>query len=228
MFTTKLRTAIVGLVGALALAVPATAMAVDPLEWQYNPYDHRTAGPVSQPFPNTAYALDDSVHALVYGFSTCFGVALGADLELDASTGTVQQVQWEFIRQASHPQTTAITGTERVALYNRFIGKYLVRAPQSVGINLDWSATPSYEWQFATGTPAYAGLGLTSSELYNTNEQGYLVNPLFTGGLGTPYDCGPGVVWLHAPFSLPAGYQAPPLNAIVGIGYAHWGGGGGS
>ena len=220
MFTNKLRTAIVALSGVLALAVPATAMAYNPVQWQYNPQDHRTAGPVAQPFPNTGYALDDSYQAMAYGFNSCFGVAAGVDLTLDPSTGSVQQAQWEFIRQASHPNTSAITGTERVALYNRFIGEYLVRAPQSVGINLDWSATPSYEWQVATGTPVYADQGITSSELYNTNEQGYLVDPLYIG-FGEAFDCGPSLKWLHAPFSLPAGYQAPPLNAIVGFGYAH-------
>jgi hypothetical protein len=219
MFTNKLRTAIVALAGALALAVPATAMAHNPVEWQYNPFDHRTAGPAGQPFPNTGYALDNSYEAMVYGSNTCFGVAAGVDLALDPSTESVQQAQWEFIRQANHPNTTAITGTERVALYNRAWGEYLVRAPQSVGISLDWSTTPSYEWQFATGTPVYAGEGITSSELYNTNEQGYLVDFAVTGG--TAYDCGPGLKWLHAPFSLPAGYQAPPLNAFVGLGYAH-------
>jgi hypothetical protein len=199
MLSTKIRTTIIAAVAAFsvggAAVGPASALAESPTVWTYGP----TA---AQPLPayrydlNVTYSTRPSTPSLVYGWQTEFNLKIGADLEW-AKPG---RHEWEFRRQPSHPATTLVTGTERVALYNRFNGQYLIREDQTFGINLGFSATPSYEWQVANGN------GL--AELYNINEQGYLLLDL---GIYHP-----GMVdleWLHAPFSLPNGYKNPPALA---------------
>lgn len=214
MFTPKLRVPIVALAGALALAVPAAALAQNPVEWNYNPRDHR-ARPLTQPSPSVAYPLQQSAisQVLVFGFTPCWptSAAAGVDLEEDTYNGSVQQSQWKFIRQHRHPRTNSITGTEGVALYNSWNGEYLLRGDQTFGISLDYSATPSYEWHVAAG----GGANGANIELYNVPEQAYLVDPFADGGPWPPNKCGPPLAWLHAPFSLPAGYQAPPDQLLA-------------
>jgi hypothetical protein len=107
--------------------------------------------------------------------------------------------------------TFAITGTERVALYNRSSHAYLVDyawnqtlPSNNLGprIKLGFSTTASYEWQVADGQGDLA-------ELYNANRRAYLVSVGLVRGNPEPY-CGIDLTWQEAPFSLPSGYQAPP------------------
>ena len=209
MFTRKLRTAIVVAAGTLALAIPATALARNPVEWNYNPRDHR-AGLPTQPLADVVYPLNDLGWPVIWGHGDCGPFYVGAvGVDLMAVPDSRPQAEWKFVRQLHHPRTTAITGTERVALWNS-IGGYLIRADQTFGISLDFSQTPSYEWQVAAG---YNGYDHHSSniELYNTPEQAYLVANGVTNWCGD-------LAWLHAaPYSLPAGYQAPPTRRAIGI-----------
>lgn len=200
----KTRTTIIILFAALAaLALPASALAEYPNQWKYKNRDHRSSPAVAQPLPGTLYDLLNEAKgslgprsSLNYGFTGCGGAAVGAELQW----GSPGYLQWEFQRLSSHPPTQAITGTERIALYNHFIGKYLIREDETFGINLGLSATPSYEWQIADGQGYYS-----AAELYNTNEHAYLL----WANVGAP-TCGIDLRWLHAPFSLPNGYQPPP------------------
>jgi hypothetical protein len=196
MLSTKIRTIFAVAVAVAALALPASALARDPVEWTYSVGQIHPA----QPAPGTRYDLVNypqyenrfpSPPALVYGLQQ-WG---GADVDFAWPNGNPQ---WKFVRQATHPRTSVITGSERVALYNAFEGRYLVYGHQTLGVSLDWSTTPNYQWQVASGTRGAAG-GLV--ELYNTQEQAYLVYDHQTFGI----DLG----WLHAPFSLPPGYVAP-------------------
>ena len=152
MFTNKLRTAIVALAGALALAVPATAMAHNPVEWQYNPFDHRTAGPAAQPFPNTGYALDNSYEAMVYGFRH-------ASASPRESTS-----RWTEARRASNrrsPGSSSGRPTTRTPLRSR--GPSASRSTTARGASI-WSARPSPSGSASTGPRPRAMSGSSPPE----------------------------------------------------------------
>jgi hypothetical protein len=217
MLSTKTRTTIAALAALGALTLPASALAnpLSPTEWRYNRAALCTSTSEcspAQPFAGQLYDLNESHqpysnkgNSLVYGFTGtgCATSQPGSELQWDWAG----HLQWEFRRQAPHPMTSAITGTERVALYNHFHGAYLVlegprftsaNQPRTVGLR--FSATPSYEWQVADGKGDQA-------ELYNTSAQAYLIRdyPL------TFYrHCGIDLTWQPATFSLPDGYQPPP------------------
>lgn len=223
MFSNKIRTAVVALAGVAALALPAIAFAQNPLEWR----TYQGSSLTGQPFDSGTYTLAnlqrsvrvtaangvsyaDTSQDLVYGNQT-FGVDLDwytprFDDLTDPPRG--RGVQWKFVRQHRGP-FHQISGTERVGLYNTANHQYLAEGiePCHCGVKLVFSATPRYEWQVATGElngPAYGSF----TQLYNTTEQAYLVNGHQTWGVD--------LVWLHAPYGLPYGYEPPqPLWGTV-------------
>lgn len=211
MLSTKIRTTIAALAALTALVLPASALAnpLSPTEWGYN-IGSSNWETVAQPLAGHLYDLNEAYQpynnrgsSLVYGFTGCAHSTAGTELQWDWPG----HLQWEFRRQAHHPMTNAITGMERVALYNHVHRAYLVRQGPTFGnanrprtVGLVFSPSPSYEWQVADGQGDRA-------ELYNTSLQAYLVReyPL------TFYPhCGIDLGWQLAPFSLPSGYQQPP------------------
>jgi hypothetical protein len=220
MLSTRIRTTIAALTALTTLAVPASALAESsPTEWRYNraPCSSTFECSPAQPLPGQLYDLNDQYEffnlqhkrrtSLVFGFTPCASSSAVPGVELQwASPG---RLQWEFRRKTPHPMTTAITGTEQVALYNHVHHAYLVlegpkfsqasNQPQTVG--LVFSATPSYEWQVADGQGDWA-------ELYNTQAQAYLSGAPHLVRGPSSY-CGIDLWWRQAPFSLPSGYQPP-------------------
>jgi hypothetical protein len=128
--------------------------------------------------------------------------------------------QWQFIRQPGLHPTPQIPATETVAIYNTAFHRYSVVVEKQ----LAWSLTPQYEWQVAVGD-APTIPGEKETELYNTIEQGYLTVPEarpssflsdLLNGIGKEFGLvdsptGPGISWVHAPFSIPKGYVTPML-----------------
>jgi hypothetical protein len=227
MLSPRIRTTTAALAALTALVLPASALAESaPAEWRYNrdlcAITFECSPVAAQPVPGHLYDLNDLYEfhslnepynrrtSLVYGYTACARSSAVAGVPLQwASPG---RLQWEFRRQTPHPMTSAITGTERVALYNHFHRAYLVlegpkighaNQPQTVG--LGFSATPSYEWQVADGQGDWA-------ELYNTQAQAYLSGALHLVRGPSSY-CGIDLWWQQAPFSLPNGYQPPQTLA---------------
>jgi len=224
MFSNKLRTAIVALGAAAALALPASALATNPVVWR----TLQGSSDTGQPTISSSYTLadwnrvvrtyaangvgyGDTGQDLVYGNQT-FGVDLNwytpryGDLLNDPPTGPGPQ--WRFVRQGFSP-VHQISGTQRVALYNTANHQYLADGNETFGVDLVWSATPVFEWQVATGQSNVSGYGGSFTELYNTTEQAYLIDGHETWGVD--------LRWLHAPFSLPYGYT-PPRTLWQGVG----------
>jgi hypothetical protein len=220
MFRNKIRTAIIALATVATLAVPASALAQNPLEWTTG----QGASDTSQPTPYGTYTLAD-VHRPVRVYGSNGGYAdtfqdlinshqtWGVDLDWhtpsfsDVLNESGSAYQWKFVRQGRttvlNPQ---ISGTERVALYNTTRNQYLADGHETFGVNVVWSSTPRYEWQVANGLYNASTFSVRATELYNTTEQAYLVNGHETWGVD--------LVWLHAPFSLPYAYN-PPQSPIV-------------
>jgi hypothetical protein len=216
MFSRKLRATMVA-VAAAALAVPASALATNPVVWRTN----QGSSLASQPTDTGTYTLAnwnrvvrtyganggyaDTGQDLVYGNQTW-----GVDLNWytprydDLLAGGGAGYQWRFVRQYPNRFFHQISGTERVALYNTANGQYLADGNETFGVNIVWSSTPRFEWQVATGQSDVNGYGGSFTEVYNTTEQAYLLNGHETWGVD--------VVWLHAPFSLPP-YYTPPQNS---------------
>ena len=132
MFSNKLRTAIVALGAAAALALPASALATNPVVWRTLQGSSGTGQPtisssytladwnrVVRTYAANGVSYADTGQDLVYGNQT-FGVDLNwynpryGDLN-DPPTGPGPQ--WRFVRQGFSP-VHQISGTERVALYN--------------------------------------------------------------------------------------------------------------
>jgi hypothetical protein len=213
MFRNKLCAAVLTIVSAAALAVPASAFATNPLVWRTNQGSSLTG----QPMNNQTYTLSDwnrmvrsygpngsygdTGQDLVYGHQT-WGVDLQwytptySELLNDAGHGW----QWQFVRQSGH-FGHQISGTERVAIYNTATRRYLADGHETFGVDVVWSSSPRFEWQVATGERDNTTYGGSFTELYNTTEQAYLLDGHQTWGVD--------VRWLHAPFSLPYGYTAP-------------------
>jgi hypothetical protein len=225
MFHFKLRAALVALTAIAALALPASAVATNVTTWQIvqqndpgasntdlAPYADVPTDLVSPPIIQVGlpYGAQSNPNAapqsLVYGYEI-FGVNLRFT--------TSPTYQWEFRRQPGTYATQQIPASERVALYNTAIRKYLAWACpggntgctgipiEANGINLYWSTTASYEWQVFKGgnpaTPSYA-------DLYDSIEGAYLIpwsNPIEVG-LG----------WIHAPFETGPDYipPGPPVS----------------
>ena len=216
MFSNKLRTAVVALATAGALAVPASALATNPVVWRTSQGSSLAAQPtdtsnytlanwnrVVRTYATNGISYADTGQDLVYGNQT-WGVDLNwytpryADLT-DPPSGPGPQ--WRFVRQHPSRLFHQISGNERVALYNTANGQYLADGNETFGVDLVWSSTPRFEWQVATGQSNVGTNGGSFTELYNTTEQAYLMNGHETWGVD--------VVWLHAPFSLPNYYVEP-------------------
>jgi hypothetical protein len=226
MLSTKIRTTIIALFASLAaLVLPASALAESsPAEWRYNrdlcASTFECSPVAAQPLPGQLYDLNDLYEfqslsekrrtSLVFGFTACAGSSAVPGVKLQ--WGSPGHRQWEFRRQVHHPMTSAITGTERVALYNNVHRAYLVREGPKIGhanqpqtVGLGFSASPSYEWQVADGQGDWA-------ELYNTQAQAYLSGAPHLVRGPSSY-CGIDLWWQQAPFSLPSGYQPPQTLA---------------
>jgi hypothetical protein len=216
MFTNKLRTAIIAIAAAGALAVPASAFATNPVVWRTLQGSSGSGQPtdsanytlanwnrVVRTYAANGVSYADTGQDLVYGNQT-WGVDLNwytpryQDLN-DPITGPGPQ--WRFVRQNRSRLIHQFSGTERVALYNTANHQYLADGHETFGVNVVWSATPRFEWQVATGQSNIGTYGGSFTELYNTTEQAYLINGHETWGID--------LVWLHAPFSLPNGYTPP-------------------
>jgi hypothetical protein len=217
MFSNKIRTAIVAFAGAAALALPASALAQNPLEWSL------TGGASEQPYVFNSYTLGD-VHRplscrfgafqcwqdLVYGNET-WGVDLNWNNPAFDSVGNPlheRNVQWKFVRQVNprfpvvYPASCyQISGTEQVALYNTVNHQYLADGHETFGVDLVWSSTPRYEWKVAIGLLEQSTYSARVAQLYNTTEQAYLVAGHQTWGVD--------LQWLHAPYGLPYTYNPP-------------------
>lgn len=221
MFTNKLRTAIVALAAAGALAVPASAFATNPVIWR----TMQGSSGAGQPTDTGTYTLSDwnrivrtyaanhvsyadTGQDLVYGNQT-WGVDLNwyTPLYQDLANNPLAGpgAQWRFVRQHVNPLSRQISGTEQVAIYNTASHQYLAGGNETFGVDLVWSSTPRFEWQVATGQSNVGTNGGSFTELYNTTEQAYLIDGHETWGVD--------LVWLHAPFSLPYAYT-PPTNPI--------------
>jgi hypothetical protein len=189
---TRFATVLIGLLAALAL--PASALAMEPMEWTVTPKN------LGQPAGSTPYTIGNDFQSgsLAYGNQT-----FGVDLKWDNRAGS----QWQFIKY-SRPGTRdhrLISGTESVALYNSAARQYLAYGHETFGENIAWVSTPRYQWHVAEGQITEPGNreGNVRDELYNTTEHAYLVHWHQTWGI----DLG----WLHAPYSLPNSYQPPSV-----------------
>jgi hypothetical protein len=226
MLSRKIRIAIVSLSALVALALPVSALAIEPLQWSKDSFfddgiQPVGANPASPATRQNSYTLSSDLkeanlnlpnggsetvrQELVYGNQT-FGVDLDwfspePVYEYEFQGYRNPGRQWQFVRQPVYHVTARIPATERVALYNTASQRYLVRGDETFGIGLVWSATARYEWQVAEGEPNQTPGGYRT-ELYNTAEQGYLIEHGRTWGVD--------LSWVHAPFSIPYGYQSPP------------------
>jgi hypothetical protein len=220
MLSTKIRLAIVALAGAAALALPASSLAQNPLEWSF------TGGASEQPYTFNTYTLGD-VHRpvycsnrvnpsigcwqdLIYGNET-FGVDLvWTNPAFDGVGNPLHEgnVEWKFVRQ-SNPRLPVIypascyqvSGTEQVALYNTVNHQFLAYGNETFGVDLVWSSTPRYEWKVAVGLLEQPTYSARVAQLYNTTAGAYLYAHHQTWGVD--------LEWLHAPYGLPATYNAP-------------------
>ena len=233
MLSNKIRTAIVALASTAALAVPASALAQNPLEWSL------TGGASEQPYVSSSYTLGD-VHRplscrfgafqcwqdLVYGNET-WGVDLNWNNPAFDKVGNPlheRNVQWKFVRKGTTrvlPIYSAscyqISGTEQVALYNTVNHQYLADGHETFGVNLVWSSTPRYEWKVAIGLLEQSTYSARVAQLYNTTEPGptgtwgaYLVICHQTWGVD--------LRWLHAPYGLPYTYSPPTPCRLTATG----------
>jgi hypothetical protein len=122
----------------------------------------------------------------------------GADVGWTASGGN-----FEFRRGNRDHRSTPLKATEPVAIYNTATKKYLVNEWQPVGINLDWSSTPKYEWRVETWRTGQR----STFSLYNTNARDYVVYGKRTFGINLDWEGG-GLA--HTTFRLTHGtYQYP-------------------
>jgi len=241
--TTKIRNTVVAVFAALvALALPVSAMAIEPLQWANegptNSHGQPVAGnPAAAPTRQNTYTLTNRMVNPYRERAADAGLELVGETVLCAGWGCESPEmplgwylpthsegykqpgefnrgwQWQFVRQPGPHATTQIPATEPVALYNTFFDRYDVKLGD--GGALSWSSTPRYEWQVAVGDSTIPIVRERETELYNTSEQGYLIFPEGGGLEGE----GPGLSWVHARFSIPKGYVAPmpvktgPVNA---------------
>ena len=170
------------------LAFPASAFAVDPLEWSVTPKN------LGQPLGATLYTLsNDRGGSLRYG-SRVFGV----DLVWGAGR------QWEFLHNRFGPlkfrDHRTVPATETVALYNTAHHQYLASGFQRFGVDLVWSTTPRFQWKVYEGQSSAPGReGNVRVKLYNTIQHAYLIYGAERFGIN--------LIWLHAP------YTTPPPNS---------------
>ncbi len=233
MLSNKIRTAIMVLAGAAALALPASALAQNPLEWSL------TGGASEQPYVSNSYTLGN-VHRplscrsgafqcwqdLVYGNET-WGVDLNWNNPAFDNLGNPlheRNVQWKFVRQGNHrfpagypASCYQVSGTEQVALYNTVNHLYLADGHETFGVNLVWSSTPRYEWKVAIGLLEQSTYSARVAQLYNTTEPG----PTGTQGaylvMGHQI-WGVDLRWLHAPYGLPYTYNPPAPCRLTATG----------
>jgi hypothetical protein len=221
MFRLKLRAAIAALTALAALVLAASALATEPLQWSRdllyssNQPNGTFAYTLANDFKLGSMDLPHGGHFttnqdLVFGNET-FGVDLTwftPDPLHDGSSEAFPNPgrQWQFVRRPGLHFTTLIPAAEHVALYNTARHGYLAEGHETFGIGLIWSATPRYEWQVAQGEPNQTP-GSYRTELYNDTERAYLIEHSRTWGVD--------LTWLHAPFSIPFGYQAPASNLPV-------------
>jgi hypothetical protein len=231
MLSNKIRTAVAALAAAAALAIPASALAQNPLEWALapvseQPYDFNTytLGDVHRPLSCQSGLMIGCWQDLVYGNET-WGVDLNWNNPAFDRIGNPlheRNVQWKFVRQgntrfpAGYPASChQISGTEQVALYDTVNHQYLADGHETFGVNLVWSSTPRFEWKVAIGLLEQSTYSDRVAQLYNTTEPGptgtqgaYLVMGHQTWGVD--------LRWLHAPYGLPYTYTPPaPCRPIM-------------
>jgi hypothetical protein len=97
--------------------------------------------------PGTRYLLKNSTnrHFLQHKKQR-FGINLGFSDDADPSTAA-KVVHWEFVNE----RRTLINYDEPVAI--RCEDGYLGYGPRTIGINLDWSDNPAFEWRLLGGRP---------------------------------------------------------------------------
>jgi hypothetical protein len=179
MFSNKLRTAIVAVAAVAGLAIPASALATNPVVWRTSQGSSLGQPTAAQTYtlanwnrvvrvygPNGGYG--DTGQDLVYGNQT-WGVDLNwyTPRYQNLIPPTGPGLQWRFVRKGFH-LTAGISGYERVALYNTVNHQYLADGNETFGVNVVYSSTPRYEWQVATGQSNVSGYGGSFTELYNT------------------------------------------------------------
>jgi hypothetical protein len=231
MLSNKIRIVIVALASAAALALPASALAQNPLEWSLSggsdeqPYTFNTytLGNVHRPLPckQGNSSVETSIGCwqdLISGHQT-FGVDLiWRNPAFDGVNNPIHagNVQWKFVRKGNprwpviYPASCyQISGTAQVAIYDTARKQYLADGGSYLfgGTHIQWVSTPRYEWKVAVGLLEQPTYSTRVAQLYNTAEQGYLVQ----GGSSLGID----VRWLHAPYGLPYTY-VPPAPCRLG------------
>lgn len=149
---------------AIALAITSSASAAGPsatdrYQWNFNS---------SAPQANT-YNADYSIANVRNDgeFLTGRHKTFGASLDFgDGKQVTTGLRRWSFRRRGG--ATGPIAPSEHVAMYDNFTHQFLVRRGQHFGIDLDFSATPVYDWEISAKFNGYG-------TLYNTDERDYLV-----------------------------------------------------
>ena len=228
MLSNKIRTAVAALAGAAALAIPASALAQNPLEWALQPVSEQpytfntyTMGNVHRPVscPNGPNPSIGCWQDLISGNQT-FGVDLvWSNPAFDGQGNPLHEgnAQWQFVRQgnprwpAAYPASCyQISGTESVAIYDTVRHQYLADGGSYTfgGVHVQWVSTPRYEWHVAVGLLEQSTYSDRVAQLYNTSEPGpggthgaYLVMGYQTWGVD--------LRWLHAPYGLPYTYNPP-------------------
>jgi hypothetical protein len=140
----------------VVLAAPAQGSAAEPKQWSFTPATTTAAVNGATPYAMT----NDTGGSVGYGYRN-----FGADLVWGGSG------RFSLLRKNVRDHRALKPG-ETVALYNSAAHKYLQRAYQTWGIDLDWTSAPKYEWKVVTGQTAE---GNVRTALYNTTKGAYLV-----------------------------------------------------
>jgi hypothetical protein len=166
----------------VALAFPASALAVGRLQWTLTPKN------LGQPNGATPYTLgNDTGGTLRYG-NRLFGVDLvwgGGALQWELRHNTPTNVRDHRV----------IPATETVALYNRATRRYLASGFQRFGVDLVWVTTPRYQWRVYEGQDVNGNVRV---KLYNTVRSAYLIYGSQTVGINLTFS--------------PGAYTTPPPN----------------
>ncbi len=158
-------TAAVVLAGAstsgAALDLPTAKVSeLDPHQWE-----------VPKPQANV-YGADYQLYNLADGGEKRNLIDHHQTFGADVDFGDGQKVS-TGLRQFSFKRRSRLKGRisskQNIAIYDNFTHKYLVNEHQKLGVDLDWAASPSYQWHLVPGTyPNSVGL-------YNTRRGDYLV-----------------------------------------------------
>jgi hypothetical protein len=167
----KLAAGVVVLTAAVALAGASTSVALldlptakvselDPHQWE-----------VPKPQANV-YGADYQLYNLADGGEKRNLIDHHQTFGADVDFGDGQKVS-TGLRQFSFKRRTRLKGrispTQNIAIFDNFTHKYLVNEHQKLGVDLNWVASPSYQWHLVPGTyPNSVGL-------YNTHRGDYLV-----------------------------------------------------